>query len=153
MELAQLNIARLKHPLDDPRIKDFVDSLDRVNGVAERRDGFVWRLKGENGNATAIRMFDDPLLIVNISVWRSAESLENFVWQTVHKRIYGRRPEWFEPMHTPHFVMWWVEPGHRPNVAEAQERLEHLTRHGPTEYAFGWESLPNIKLWMSARCA
>ena len=151
--LAQLNIGRLQHPLDDPRIADFVNNLDRINAIAERSEGFVWRLVGEGNDATGIRAFDDPQVIVNLSVWQSVEALERFVWQTVHKRIYGRRQEWFDRMERPHFVMWWIDAGHRPDAVEAKQRLEHLWRHGPSEHAFGWESVASAQLWKTARCA
>ena len=91
-------------------------------------------------------------MAVNLSVWESVEAFERFVWQTVHKRFYGRRPEWFDAMDAPHFVMWWVPAGHLPTLDEAKERLEHLTAHGPSDYAFGWESVPAAQLWKTARC-
>ena len=94
--LAQLNIGRLRYPTDDPRVADFMNNLDLVNSLAERSNGFVWRLKDDSGNATNIRPFADPTMIVNMSVWENVETLERFVWQTVHKRFYGRRPEWFD---------------------------------------------------------
>ena len=151
--LAQLNIGRLRHPLDDPRMADFADNLDRVNGIADRSEGFVWRLKDDSGSATGIRAFDDPCIIVNVSLWESVEALERYVWQTVHKRFYGRRQEWFDRYEGPYFVMWWVPRGHRPTVAEALARLDHLKLHGPSDYAFGWQSLPAAQLWRTARCA
>lgn len=151
--LAQLNIGRLRYPTDDPRLADFMNNLDLVNGIAERTPGFVWRLKGEDNNATGIRAFADPNTIVNLSVWESIEALERFVWQTVHKRFYGRQQEWFAKMEGPHLVMWWVPAGCRPTVEEAKERLEHLAAHGPSQYAFGWESVPAAQLWKTARCA
>src|SRR5262245_43383250 len=83
---AQLNIGRIRHPLDDPRMADFVNNLDRVNAIAEHTPGFVWRLQDDSGNATAIHAFDDPRMLLNMSVWESVEALERFVWQTVHKR-------------------------------------------------------------------
>ena len=150
--LAELNIGRIRYPLDDPRMADFVNNLDLVNGLAERSQGFVWRLKDENGSATSIRVFDDPLIIVNVSLWENSESLERYVWQTVHKRFYGRRHEWFDKFEGPYFVMWWVPAGHRPSIQEAIERLDHLKHHGPADQAFGWESLPSAQLWKSARC-
>ena len=151
--LAQLNIGRLRFPTDDPRMADFMNNLDLVNGLAERSEGFVWRLKDESGNATGIRPYDDPLMAVNLSVWKSLETLERFVWQTIHKRFYGRRSEWFAPMEKPHLVMWWVPAGHRPGIEEAKERLEHLAANGPSAHAFGWESVPAAQLWKTARCA
>ena len=153
LHLAQLNIGRIRYPLDDPRMADFVNNLDRVNAIAEHSPGFVWRLQDDSGNATAIHAFDDPRLLLNMSVWESVAALERFVWQTVHKRFYGRRPEWFEKLDTPHLVMWWVPAGHRPTLTEAKERLEYLAAHGPSDLAFGWESVPAAQLWKTARCS
>ncbi len=151
--LAQLNIGRFRYPTDDPRMADFMNNLDLVNALAERSAGFVWRLKDESNNATAFRPFPDPNMAVNLSVWESVETLEGFVWQTIHKRFYGRRPEWFDAMDTPHFVMWWIPAGHIPTLDEAKERLGHLTAHGPSDHAFGWESIAAAELWKTARCA
>jgi Domain of unknown function (DUF3291) len=151
--LAQLNIGRLLHPLDDPRIADFVNNLDRINAVADRSEGFVWRLTSGGNNATSIRAFDDPRMIVNVSVWESIEALERYVWQTVHKRFYGRRHEWFDRLDGPSVVLWWVPMGHRPTLAEALERLDRLKVQGPSEDAFGWESIQAAQLWKTARCA
>jgi hypothetical protein len=154
MHLAELNIARLKYDFEDPRVADFANNLDLVNGIAERSEGFVWRLVDEgNANAIDIRAFDDPTVIVNMSVWQTAEHLERFVWNTVHKRFYQRRAEWFSLMEKQHFVMWWVEEGHEPTLAEAKARLDRLDRHGDSDFAFGWSHLPHVKLWQQARCA
>src|SRR4051812_10439255 len=153
MHLAELNIARLKYPLDDPRVAEFADNLARVNAVADRSEGFVWRLQDDSGDATDIRAFDDPLVIVNMSVWQSPEHLERFVWNTVHKQFYAKRAGWFELMQAQHFVMWWVGEGHVPDLAEAKTRLEHLHANGDSDVAFGWSHLPHVKLWQQARCA
>jgi hypothetical protein len=153
VNLAQLNVARLKYPFEDPRVADFAANLERVNGIAERSEGFVWRLKDEGGNAIDIRADEDPLFIVNMSVWRDPESLEKFVWNTVHRQFYRRRTEWFGLLGAQHLVMWWVDEGHEPTVDEAMERLAHLREHGDSNHAFGWEHLPHVKLWQQARCA
>ena len=153
MHLAQLNIARPRFPLEDPRMADFVGNLDRVNAVAERSPGFVWRLIGDGNDATDLSFEDDPDVIINMSVWESGEHLEHFVWNTVHKAIYRRRGEWFPPLGKPHFVMWYVPAGHEPTLAEAKARLDHLAANGPSDHAFGWEGLPNLKRWMEERCA
>jgi hypothetical protein len=151
--LAQLNIGRLRYELDDPRLADFIDNLARVNAIAERSEGFVWRLQDETGNATNIRPFADPRMAVNMSVWEGVETLEKYVWQTVHTRFYGRRTEWFEHLDRPYLVMWWVPAGHRPTIEEALGRLEHLRVHGPSEHAFGWDGIAGAQLWKTARCA
>jgi hypothetical protein len=151
--LAQLNIGRLRYEIGDPRMADFVDNLARVNAIADRAEGFVWRLQDDTGNATNFRPYRDPRIAVNMSVWESVEALERYVWQTVHKRFYARRAEWFEPSRDRYFVMWWVPAGHRPTIDEAMARLEHLEQHGPTGHAFDWQSLPAAQMWKTARCA
>ncbi len=153
MHLAQLNIAHLKYPIDDPRIADFVANLDRINAVAERSPGFVWRLKDDSGNAMDLGPDEDPMVIPNLSVWETAEHLEQFVWQTIHTRIYDRKAEWFVPQAQATFVMWWIAEGRRPDLTEAGDRLEHLRTHGNSDDAFGWAHLPGVELWQSKRCA
>ena len=118
--LAQLNIGKLKGGKDDPAMAGFFDNLDRVNAAAERMPGFVWRLKDDSGNATGIPWVGDPTIAVNLTVWESVDALEKFVWQTVHTKIYNRKGEFFEKMTTPHFVMWWIEPGHAPTAGGGQ---------------------------------
>ena len=151
--LAQLNIGRFRYPTDDPRMADFMNNLALVNGLAERSPGFVWRYQDESGNATETRPFEDPRMLINMSVWESVEDLERFVWQTVHKRFYGRKHEWFEKLDSPYFVLWWIAAGHRPTVEEAIGRLEELKKNGPSERAFGWQDVASAQLWKSARCA
>jgi hypothetical protein len=151
--LAQLNIGRIRYPIDDPRMAEFMTNLDLVNGIAERSTGFVWRFKDDGGNATNFRPFDDPSMLLNMSVWESIETLEKFVWQTLHKRFYGRKQEWFERSDSPHLVMWWIPVGHQPSIAEAIERLNHLREHGPSDHAFDWQYAAAAQLWKTARCA
>jgi hypothetical protein len=134
-ELAQLNVAVLKAPLDSPPLADFVANLDRVNALAEAAPGFVWRLQTEEGDATALRPLGDDVL-VNMSVWRDAESLNRYVYRSGHVEIMRRRNEWFERMVQAHLVLWWVPRGTRPTLAEAVGRLDHLRRFGPSPHAF-----------------
>src|ERR1700678_4289780 len=137
--IAQLNIGRFRYPTDDPRMATFMTNLDRINTLAERSEGFVWRLKDNSNNATAIRPASDLSMAVNLSVWGSVEALERFVWATVHKQFYNRKGDWFEKAGTPHFVMWPIPSGHIPSLEEATERLDHLTRNGDSDdFAFGW---------------
>jgi hypothetical protein len=154
LHVAQLNIGRFRYETDDPRMADFMNNLERINAVAERSPGFVWRYTDATGNATDTRPFDgDPRMAVNLSVWESIEALEKFVWQTVHTRFYARKHEWFDKLGGTYFVLWHVPAGHRPSVHEAIERLEHLEAHGPSEHAFGWQDVASAKLWRQARCA
>ncbi len=136
-ELAQLNIARMREPLESPGMADFVANLERINALAEGSPGFVWRLKTDDGDATALRPLGDDML-VNLSVWNDVESLNHYVYKTAHVEILRRRKEWFERMDMPSYVLWWVPKGHRPDVVEAIARLEALRTNGPTPQAFSF---------------
>ena len=134
-ELAQLNIAIMKEPLESPGMADFVANLDRINALAEESPGFLWRLQTEEGDATALRPLGDSTL-VNMSVWRDVESLNTFVYRSAHSEIMRRRREWFDRMREAYLVLWWVPPGHRPSVTEAVAKLDLLRAKGPTAEAF-----------------
>jgi Domain of unknown function (DUF3291) len=135
-QLAQLNIGVIKGPMDSPQMADFANNLERINAVADASPGFVWRLQTEAGDATAIRPFDDPNLLVNMSVWRDVESLNRYVYSSAHVEIMRRRREFFERMDTAFLVLWWVPRGHRPTVDEAMARLALLRARGPSAMAF-----------------
>ena len=136
-DLAQLNIGRLLAPTDHPDTKGFMDALDPINDLADAHPGFRWRLQTEDGNATAIKAWDDdPLMLLNMSVWESVEALADFVYRSAHTDFLRRRREFFEKPVEAIQVLWWVEDGHRPTVTEALERLDHLRANGPTEHAF-----------------
>ena len=135
--LAQLNIGRFRAPLDDPIMEGFRTQLDPINALADQSPGFVWRLQTEDGNATAIRPYaGDDLMAVNMSVWESLESLQQFVYKSGHVVTLRARKQWFEQIEGPILVLWWIPAGHIPTVAEAQERLRHLAERGPTPHAF-----------------
>ena len=139
-QLAQVNIGRTVAPLDSPQLAGFVNQLDEVNALADAAPGFVWRLKTEDNNATSIAVFDDPGLIINMSVWESVEALADYVFRDGgHLAVLRRRREWFTKDDTV-TALWWVRAGRVPTVAEAEERVTHLRRHGPTPYAFTFRS-------------
>jgi hypothetical protein len=134
--LAQLNIGYPLGPTDSPVMAEFMARLDPVNAVADATPGFVWRLQTDDGNATAVRAFDDDRLIVNMSLWESLEALRGFVYSNrAHLDVMRRRREWFERMEI-YLVLWWVPAGHVPTVREAEERLDRLRALGPTPGAF-----------------
>jgi hypothetical protein len=136
-ELAQVNIALAREPLDSALLADFVAALDPVNARADQAPGFIWRMQNADGDATAIRGFGgDPKLIINMSVWESLEALSQFAYRDPdHLRVMRQRRKWFERLDF-YLVLWWVPAGHRPSVAEAEERLECLRQNGPTAAAF-----------------
>ena len=141
MHLAQLNIAKAKASLDDPLMQEFMDNLDPINAIAEASSGFIWRLKDESGDATSIQVFDDPSLIVNMSVWESIDSLKDFMFKTHHLNFLKRKNEWFEKINKANHVLWWVPMGHEPNVIEAKERLLYLREQGESDHAFTFRTV------------
>tara|TARA_R100000365_G_C2744254_1_gene72996 strand:- start:510 stop:1028 length:519 start_codon:yes stop_codon:yes gene_type:complete len=155
MHLAELNIGRLIAPTDDPRVKEFMDNLDFINGLGKQMPGFVWMMEGSGepgkGN-TENKIGGDPQFVSNLTVWEDVESLERFVWGTVHRKFYERREEWFEILGGMHFVMWWVEPGHQPTLDEALERLAARQRDGDSDFAFGWDWLRDAKMHRTHAC-
>lgn len=134
--IAQLNIAALREPLTSPLLADFVAALEPVNALADASPGFVWRLQTEDGDATAVRPFDDEAMIVNLSVWESVETLSDFVFRTGHTEVMRQRRRWFEVMSEAYTVLWWVPAGEIPTVEEAARRLNLLRRNGPGPEAF-----------------
>ncbi len=126
--LAQLNVGRMVAPTSAPEIAEFMAALEPINALADAAPGFVWRLQTDAGNATDIHAFDDPLLLLNMSVWQSIEALRAFTYSSAHTEVLRRRREWFDRLDVAHLVLWWVPVGHIPSVGEAIDRLERLRR-------------------------
>jgi Domain of unknown function (DUF3291) len=163
--IAQYNVARMRAPLDDPIMEGFRSRLDELNHLGDRSPGFVWRYHTDDGTSTSIRLYpDDPLVIINMTVWESIDSLHAFTYRSDHGPMYAARHTWFEPMtgadgvalktearwpaggarqrehgsisrgHT--LVLWWVTAGYTPDPSEGKARLELLRRRGPSPNAF-----------------
>jgi hypothetical protein len=139
MHIAQVNVSRALEPLDSPLLRDFMAALAPVNALADAAPGFVWRLQTEDGDATAVRIDADPLVIVNFSVWTSLEALWAFVYGSAHVGVMQRRRTWFERPAEAHMALWWAPPGETPRVAEAAARLAALRRDGPGPRAFDFK--------------
>ena len=122
-QIAQVNIGRIRAPLDDPQMAGFVANLEGINGLADSRPGFVWRLKTDAGDATALRPYDDDRILVNLSVWANPEDLREFVYRSAHAEVMHQRRSWFERFDGMYYALWWVVVGHIPSVAEAKDRL------------------------------
>lgn len=144
LHLAQLNVATLRHAIDEPETADFVNGLDPVNAAGEVSPGFVWRLQADDGNATSISAFPNPLTIVNLTVWESQKALRDFAYRGLHREFFRRRAEWFEPGES-RAVMWWIEAGTLPTVEEAKARIEYFGKFGPSSHAFEFgQQFPEI---------
>ena len=139
--MAQVNIARMKAPLDSPVMSGFVERLDEINALADRSPGFVWRLQTSAGNATYLRPYDDDRILFNLSVWETADALKDYVYRTAHAQLLRQRQQWFEQFAGAYVALWWVPAGHIPGIEEAKKRLAYLDANGPTQFAFGLKSI------------
>ncbi len=136
--LAQVNIAIAIAEMDSPVMQGFVEQLDTINEMADQAKGFIWRLQSEEGDATALRVFDNPLMLVNMSVWESVEDLKNYVYKSMHVDLVRDREAWFKKMSQPHQVLWWVAAGHIPGIEEAKAKLDYIEQNGVDESAFSF---------------
>ncbi len=136
--IAQYNVARMRAELDDPVMLGFASRLDELNHLADRSPGFVWRHTVNNEDtSTSLRLYqDDPLVVINMSVWKSIEALHAFTYHSDHGPMYAARHMWFEPMEPPTLALWWVPAGHVPDASEGKRQLELLQRLGPSPQAF-----------------
>ena len=141
VHVAQINIGTMVAPTDDPAVAEFMHHLDRINAQADAAPGFVWRLQTDDGNATDIQIFPNPLQLVNMSVWESVEMLKQYVYRTEHVEFFRRRAEWFEP-DGKRVALWHVPVGHVPGLDDAVRRVEFVERHGASPYAFGFARPP-----------
>jgi uncharacterized protein DUF3291 len=134
--IAQVNIGRIKAPLDDSLMAGFVARLDEINALADHSPGFVWRLQASAGNATYLRPYDDDRILLNMSVWETIGALRQYIYGTAHVELLRQRHEWFEKFNGAYAALWWAPAGHTPGIDEARKRLAYLDAHGPTQFAF-----------------
>ncbi|MEO1018578.1 MAG: DUF3291 domain-containing protein [Pseudomonadota bacterium] len=135
--LAQINIARWAVDPASAEAAEFIDNLDRINGLAEQSPGFIWRLKEEQGgNAIAIPTPWGQGIIANLTVWQNLEALRHFTYKTDHLYFVKKRRAWFQELDSPHFALWWIEADKLPDLVEAKERLDRIEASGPTPEAF-----------------
>jgi hypothetical protein len=134
--LAQANVARMRGPLEDDVMAGFAARLEPLNALADESPGFVWRYQTDAGDATEVRVFNDELILFNMSVWESIEALENFVYRSNHIEALQKKAEWFERANRASLALWWIEAGHLPSVEEAKERFDILWSDGPNAEVF-----------------
>jgi Domain of unknown function (DUF3291) len=139
--IAEVNIGRVRASLEDESMQGFVSRLDEINELAERSPGFVWRLKSDVGPSSYLKPYDDERILVNLSVWESVETLKDYTYRTAHAEVLRDRKNWFEKFSGMYLALWWVPVGHAPSVDEAKQRLEHMEKHGPSQFAFTFKTV------------
>ena len=139
--IAQINIARMLAPIEDPLMADFAAQLAPVNALADESPGFIWRLQSESGDATGIKVYDDHMIIINLTVWESVEALREYAYKGAHHAVLRDRKRWFEKFDGPYYAMWWIPAGQLPTAEEGKRRLEHLRQYGDSPYAFSFRNV------------
>lgn len=134
--LATSNVSRMLAGYEDAIMAGFVERLEPVNAIADASPGFVWRYESDDIEPEEVQVFDDKLILFNMSVWESVETLEKFAYQSLHLEVLQKKSNWFERSTRAPLVLWWVQAGHIPSVPEAKERFDLLWRDGPTPAAF-----------------
>ena len=141
--LAHFNWAELVADSGSAEVAGFEDTVPKINALAERSAGFVWRDGDERERACAIgwSLFsDNPRLTASFSVWEDPQSLSDFVYATVHGAFLRRAEEWFVRGTGQNHALWWVPKGHVPSMQEARDRVDLLLERGPsgTVFDFGY---------------
>ncbi|GAA4231302.1 DUF3291 domain-containing protein [Postechiella marina] len=142
--LSQVNIAKRLAPIDDPIMQDFVNNVDRINTLADKHEGFIWRLKDEDKEVAA-QVFEDDTLLINMSIWENLDTLFNYTYKSGHVDIFKRKKEWFSKMKLMHMAFWYTPEGYKPTFKDAKQRLDYLHKHGDTPYAFGFKKKFTVK--------
>jgi len=139
-QIAQVNIGKILGLMDGTIMRDFAVNLEPINQLAEQSKGFVWRLKDEEDNATNIKVFEDDMIIINMSVWETIDDLFKFTYQTQHADFLKRRREWFERLKDMYMVLWYIPAGNIPAPQDAIEKLKYVNEHGDTPHAFSFRN-------------
>ncbi|WP_211366232.1 DUF3291 domain-containing protein [Pseudonocardia kunmingensis] len=134
--LAQVNVARLRAPVDDPSMREFAAGIDSIHCLAAASPGFVWQLRTDDGHGICVQPGEGGPVFVNLTVWRDYEALHAFTYRTAHAAFLKRRSRWFAATPQPSTALWWLPAGTVPAVDDALRRLRHLRTYGPTARAF-----------------
>ena len=142
MYLAQFNVARIKYPLTDPRMWEFVDNVNKIHRVADRIGGLIYRLKDDSGTAMNMTVMNDPMILPNLTIWKNVDSLKRFLDKTVHKFFFNKGSEWFDVWDKSKNCMWYCAESYRPKeMFDGELRMCYMWEHGSTDYAFDWKYL------------
>jgi hypothetical protein len=147
--LAQINIGRIVDVIGSETMSGFTNALAEINALAEATPGFVWRLQTSEGDATAIHVYDDHMILINMSVWESVDALFGYVYASDHTDFLRQRAQWFHRMNAPIMALWWIPEGHIPTPEEGKAKLAHLAEHGATPLAFTFKQRFTIEDYLA----
>jgi hypothetical protein len=143
MPIAHFNVARLRADPGQPLVAPFIDAVPRVNALAERSPGFIWRLDDGSTQVPDAPTYQavgrDIRLAISLSVWADIAAVQFFVQQTVHGAFLRKRVEWFEAWEGPNYVIWPCAVDFRPTLDDSWAKLRLLASVGPTDLAHGFD--------------
>ena len=67
-------------------------------------------------------------MIINMSVWESADALFAYTYQSDHVGIFRQRTQFFERHAGPYMALWWVPADRMPEPEDLKARLESLEK-------------------------
>jgi hypothetical protein len=91
---------------------------------------------GDGNDAIEIKVYNDPMIVINLSTWESIDALYQYTYFSDHVEVFRRRRDWFEKIDKPTLTMWWVPAGHYPTAEESRDKYEYFLEHGVTPLAF-----------------
>ncbi|MBD8514048.1 DUF3291 domain-containing protein [Photobacterium sp. CAU 1568] len=138
--LAQFSISLARYSFSDEKMQGFVSRLTEINELADKSQGFIWRLKSDDGNSTSFRGYSDPNIYLNLSVWDSIENLREFVFKSNHVELFRKGKTWFHNLNGPITALWWIKEGEIPTIEDGISRLESIKNLGPTSWAFNFKT-------------
>ena len=139
MAIAQMNWGKLKYLLEDEKMIEFSNSLNKVYSLAEDHPGFIWRISDREAEFQLSEIGFDKFISSTISVWKNIEALKDYTYNSLHGMYLKRSSEWFEKIEEPRLVIWNVEYNYKPTFKESFDRLEYLKINGPSDFAYGWK--------------
>jgi hypothetical protein len=99
--------------------------------------GFVWAAgtsfyEDEN----VVRIFNNPAIVLNLSVWRDLDALKTFVYAGNHLIALRNSKTWFKKLDSRVYALWWIKAGDLPTIELAKVKLDLINAIGPSPDAF-----------------
>ena len=141
--LAFYTFGILKENPDHPEVQGFLALGESIFAELRQAQGLVRYIDAVVGSSVAAPRFASSTkyperLIQTLTLWSNLESVFKFAYSGSHGKAFGHN--WTIKSKWPVYVAWWVDDDKEPTLADAAHRLEHLSEHGSTPYAFNFKN-------------
>ncbi len=133
MNIAQVNIAKLRYDKESEQVLEFTSNIEIINNLAEQSEGYIWHLRESNSGAN---YYQCNLMLVNISIWRSVTDFKKFIYNSEHLYFIKNQSYWFTKITGRNYAIWHTKKFSNISVEEGIKRLDSLNKYGPNKYAF-----------------